>query len=262
MTWLTATAALLAGGREDRCAIHKTHRMLTVEASLDHELHDWPTARLGWEQPVFVGEPSEGYCTADQDVSRSIVLHGCWEAFGSLLAAQILACDRAVVVDVGSNVGWYTNLAGAFAHDVLAIDADEANIAAVEMGWWANDWQGGLATCRGWIGHQSPQVEPHPIRLMKIDIEGLEEQALAVFARCLPTTDFVLAEVSPVLGSVEWVEQLCSLGFRGYRVPEKGYDVRFFEADPLAATIDWGPLDQHDIDHQADALFVREGVLG
>jgi hypothetical protein len=237
--------------------------MTTVDASLTHDVPDWPTAELGWRQPIYLGESVPGtFCPSDQDVSRSIAQHGCWEAFGTLLAAQLLRWVPSTVVDVGANVGWYSNLAGSFGHDVLAIDCDAENIVAVEAGWWANDWQGRLATCHGWIGPESPQVDPHPIRLLKIDIEGAEQWALGVFARSLGAglVDFVLAEVSPVMGEVGWVEDLIGIGYRAYRLPEKGYDVRAFEADPLAATIDWGPLAMHDITHQADVLFVREGL--
>jgi hypothetical protein len=213
--------------------------MTTVDASLTHDVPDWPTAELGWRQPIYLGESVPGtFCPSDQDVSRSIAQHGCWEAFGTLLAAQLLRWVPSTVVDVGANVGWYSNLAGSFGHDVLAID------------------------CHGWIGPESPQVDPHPIRLLKIDIEGAEQWALGVFARSLGAglVDFVLAEVSPVMGEVGWVEDLIGIGYRAYRLPEKGYDVRAFEADPLAATIDWGPLAMHDITHQADVLFVREGL--
>ncbi len=264
MTWLADTASLLAGGQEDRCALHDAHVLTTVDVDLrSHGVPDYPTGELGWVQPVYLGESVPGYCTADQEVSRSIASQGVWEAFGSLLAAQILVCEPGTVVDVGANVGWYSNLAGSFGHDVLAIDADEENIAAIEAGWWMNDWQGRLATCRGWIGPESVQVEPHPIRLLKVDLEGLEPCALGVFARSLAAglVDYVLAEVSPVLGDVSWVDDLVGIGYRAYRVPEKSFPVHVFESDPVAATLDWGPLARHHITYQADALFVGPHVL-
>lgn len=264
MTWLADAADRLAGGREDRCAHHDTHRMEVIDVCLaDHLVDDVPRIDLGWHQPVYLGDSVEGYCPADQEVSRSISSQGVWEGFGSCLAAQLLHCDRATVVDFGANVGWYTNLAGAFGHDVLAVDADIENIAAIEAGWWTNDWTGELAACRGWIGQACDVLPAAPIRLVKADIEGAEASAVAVLLASLTegSIDFMLMEVTPMMGSVDYLDTLQSCGMRGYVLPDKRYPPDLFADDPLGATMDWGPLAAHTIERQADVLFIREGLL-
>lgn len=266
VTWLAESADRLSGGKADHCTYHREHSWSFATADLlHHPIADWPTCPLQWVQPVYVGPSVAGYCPADQDVSRTIASCGIWDGFGSVLAAQILYCDRSTVIDFGANVGWFTNLAGAMGHDVLAVDADQENIDACLLGWEVNEWTGDLRATRGWIGPESDLLDPHPVRLAKVDIEGAEPHAVAVLASMISkgSIDFLMMEASPIFGDdVRWTEFITGGGrYRGYVIPTKGYDVDAFTADPMGATLDWGPLPAMQIDQQADVLFVRGDLL-
>lgn len=276
MTWLIDAAVALSGGRADTCATHELHTSRLVDVDLAaHPLDDCPrTEGVGWTMHVFDWETyagTEGYCTGDQEVSKAIATQGVWEPFISALACQLLDTEGPrVVVDFGANVGWYSMLAAGFGCSVLAVDADPLNCLALRnslkfmeaAGWAPTD----VAIVRGWIGPDTPAlsgVDAPPVRLAKLDIEGAEGEGVRVLRWLIGmhSIDYVVAEVSPVFGSVDWVDWMRRAGYHPFRIPDKGYPLREFEADPLAATIDWCPMEVHTIDGQADVLFVREDLL-
>lgn len=74
----------------------------------------------------------------DEDgVSRAITRDGIWEPDISRLVLKSLqpndGREKGTLVDIGANIGWYSMLALAAGHRVVAIDAFSANIALIKL---------------------------------------------------------------------------------------------------------------------------------
>ena len=118
-----------------------------------------------------------------------------------------------------------------------------------------------LHTAVGWLdGNSRPLVftEVGPVRLAKIDLEGMEADAAGVLVPLLQqhTVDYALVELSPEFGN-GWrdaVDVFTGTGYTAHLVPDKGDDVDEFEAAPLAATLARGFVPSW-LETQATVLF-------
>ena len=96
-------------------------------------LCEWVNASVGawrWEMCVY---PSWG--TYDRHISGRIARGGTWEAplVGAMLdALQSHAAHRAVFVDVGANIGFWTLAAAQAGHEVYAFEPVPRNVAMVQ----------------------------------------------------------------------------------------------------------------------------------
>lgn len=245
------TAKLLAGGKYDACeAGHGEHLTLPVEvraggAALHLDVFDWRTY-----------EGTVGYCSGDDEVSRSIEVNGLWEPIETDLVAGLVDSGD-VVVDFGCHVGWFSCLAAREGASVLAVDADTEHLRVLKENARLNSKRPGLITpVRGWIGEDSLDLPlpPSRIRFVKMDLEGNEDQAIRIIAPLLDLgiIDFVLMEVSPIFRP-HYPETL-------HRVFSAGYSCAVLETDaptPLAARDVEPFLDSID---QANVLFRYEGA--
>jgi len=268
VTWLTDAAAILSGGSHPPCAAdHERHETTTIHVDGSHGLHDWPQLPpLDFRLDVFRADlySVPAYCPADSEVSRGLLAHACWEAYGSVLALAILSSGSGICVDFGANVGWYSLLALSRGAPVLAVEADPviAQVLHRNLRRYEPDevrW----SVARGWIDSDTPQLPAGPhVRLIKADVEGLEPEVMRV---CEPllisgSVDFVIAEASPCFGSTGWVARVAALGFDVFVIPDKGSDPLAFAADPIGETTRH-PYEAAAFDrHQADLLLVRTGV--
>lgn len=270
MTWLNEAAALLSSGTHEPCAAgHEDHTTRVVRIDGSHDLPDWPQLRLApfdlrvFDAPAY--RDTAGYCPADSDVSLSIITHGAWEMFETVLAMRILwSSGDGAVVDFGANIGWYSVLALKTGRPVVAVEADhviaevcEANLAAAVR--CPPVGQQAYVVARGWVDADTPMLPNGPrIRLVKVDLEGGETAALNVLTPALSDglVDFLLVELTPAFGAgaQEVVDRLDFFGYRGFTLPDKGYDVARFETDPLGCTLA-APLGTLGPD-QVNALFV------
>lgn len=260
----------LRGGKENVCeAGHGVHtsRKVQIDLSGPSAVPDYPPVASRWARrfalEIWDWENYQGlagrYCSGQDEVSKAIDVHRSWEGFETLLALQILDHDDgALVVDVGAHVGWYSIVAAVGGRQVIAVEADPQNLSLLVENTCENGVVHAVTPIRGWVGSETPELRNvPPVRLLKIDVEGNEDEALRAFA--VPLThhkiDFVLAELSPVFsvrraGAV--MNLMAAFGYRAFLVPDS--DPQTFAADPLGATAahPLGPLDFA----QRDVLFV------
>src|SRR5687767_7988538 len=123
--------ACLAGGKANVCeAGHDLHATAAVDVDLsERTVPDYPLipGRLGrafrltvYEAPSYQG--TLGYCTGDDEFSRSILVNNCWEGFETRAVLELFAMPGAgCVLDFGSHVGWYSILAGLWGRTALAV---------------------------------------------------------------------------------------------------------------------------------------------
>lgn len=280
MNVLGAIADQIAGGPTWECSHgHELHSVRVVPVALDgrHDrILDYPgvphhLARR-FEMAVWDWQPRwgiGGYCPQNDIVSECIDTQGVWEGYGTNLALALLA-DGGVFIDCGSQIGWYSALAAASGCEVLSIDADPATQVPLDKTVEINGWSDRVRLCRAGIGPATPVVTaiPERVALMKVDIEGREDDAVRVFRHVLDVTDAVLMEMSPCFAGYygDLAASLCSRGFDAYLVPEKGTDLDAWAIDPLAALV------EHRLDpttirsavngwHQRDVLFARPGTI-
>ncbi len=229
--------------------------------------------------PVDGGLPGqswmESYCPAHDAVSATICSHGVWEPRETILMPH--ACEPApagsVVWDIGAQIGWYSLLAASCGVQVLAMDADPANLSMLATSALANGWgdeQIHPDLLR--IGSETGTLGiPDRVRVAKLDIEGAEADAIRMMEPALAAerVDFLLMEVSPCFapGYPELVANLCALhGFEAFMLPPKHLPPISME-NPREALAPYRlPEDPADIEDQVaswaqeDLWFARIGA--
>lgn len=288
--WIEKTHAQLDGtGPEWGCEQgHEDHscRGCDVVLSGPHEhIPDYPPIprRLevafhmnvwDWEPlvPTRLDQPKR-YCPQDDIVSECVETQGVWEGYGTNLVLDLLALPRRandVVIDMGSQIGWYTMLSTSSGYPVLAIDAD-ATVA--EMLRRTTEGQDVLVARCG-LDETTPVLEPLETchaRFVKMDVEGAEDHAVRIIEPLLDRgqVDFILMEVSPCFD--DYYPDLCAHlvedhGFTAYLVPGKNEDLDGFGTDPLAALSLAYRIPDDELKStveswvQRDVLFVHGGL--
>lgn len=166
------------------------------------------------------------YCPAHDAVSETIGLLGVWEPPETTLALWACRGEAAgIVVDVGAQIGWYTMLAATCGRKVLAIDADAACLRLLRASAKENGFGGQVKTKHLRVGPDSAIKTMGPVRLVKIDVEGAENDAIKALWDGFEEhrIDHLLMEVSPVFDDYypALVLQLIDVGYRAYRLPPK-----------------------------------------
>ncbi len=278
MTWLadTATALNVNSPQHPPCQHgHATHEFQWVHVDLANQhlaVPDYPIIDIDLRFEIRAGSNAfdvlgPGYCPTNGEVSRSLIAQGCWEGYETALVVQLLRGNpRGAVIDIGSNLGWYSLIAARLGHPVLSVEADGMFLAQHMTAVHRNGlWELWTAT-RAWIGNTTEPVAakgaPY-VRLLKADIEGAEPEALRVFdplfhARLI---DYAVVELNPqwsgpALGHA--IDRLLGYGYRLYLIPDKGHDPVAYAYDPLACTLAQ-PLDMLT-EGQTMGLFVRPGL--
>lgn len=222
--------APLQGGRRDDCEFgHPRHDIIQVGVELPYRGGSVrrPMRVFNW----FRYERSDpGYCTGRDEVSKGIQHAGGWELEASRHVSEWLeggSTEHQIVLDFGAHIGWYAMLAELHGYEVMAVDASQEHL------WLLGANAPNANRVRGWIGPETPALEDCDvhIRLLKLDLEGNESQALRVlaplFARQL--IEAVLMEVNP--GDPNPVQTLMRAGFNGYDVDRSEREVATFPGD-------------------------------
>lgn len=277
MSWIADTTRLLSGGPLNECqAGHTDHPTKTIRVDIDgycDAVPDYPPIphhlATRFDMTIWDWEPYEGtdgYCPANDGVSMSIDVQGRWEGYETLLALTVCRPGD-TVVDVGAHLGWFSLCAASRGADVLAIEADPAVAAILSDNADQDGLPGTIHVARGWINNDTPSPATHPIRLLKVDIEGLEGDAVTVFWEGFSSQaiDYAMIEVTPAFGEAQAtviMRLLAGFGYSAYRIP-KGYQSNVPAHDPL----DYLAAERR-IDAPADILqwpqsnvwFAREGI--
>lgn len=161
---------------------------------------------------------THGYCPGDDDVSRTLTLYGIWEPIETSFFIEALQSSNGLVIDFGTQLGWYSMLSTAYGHDVLAVEgvAEHEEMTRINCA----GRTGSLYQTQHWLNERTPTLSaencPH-VCIVKIDVEGAEQHALRCISELLEADliDNVLMEVSPVFNDSypPLVERLLRLNF-------------------------------------------------
>ncbi len=217
MAWLDEARTTLAGkGRRiELCEQgHAHHRRLVSPVR-------YPRAGAAemWVYDAFSYIGTEGYCTGDDDVSRTIITTGSWEKCQTPVIADLLAdAQRGLVIDFGCHIGWYTLLAAKLGHDVLAIDGCNENLETLGASLAIARPHGLVVSVQSWVDEDVPHLPVHapPVRLVKVDLEGNDRHAIRSLRNLLQerAVDNIFVEISPVFNDTYL--GLIDLLMRGY----------------------------------------------
>lgn len=222
--------------------IHATRRVRTRIGPM--EVYEWD---------LYKG--FEGYCTGQDDVSRTLINQGHWEPVETKIARDILRIgDRAYgVIDVGAHIGWYSIMAAKVGFHVMAFEADAENCKTLNRNARLNKVGEKISIYNWWIDSSHPPINPEDKHFMKLDIEGNEPDAIAMFAPLLQRggVNYVLAEISPVFNDryPAMVERMREWGYRVFRLPEQPVTLKQLLRSPFYGELEFG---------QANFLFVGE----
>lgn len=267
--------------RKTHCeAGHKRHARTLVKLDLaNHVQFDGPKVPdLKFEMQIFEFQKylnTQGYCPADNDVSTSIFYNGIWEAFETALFVDILrqGDKTGLVLDFGSNLGWYTMIACMLGYTVHAFEVDPDIIRVFtdnmeRLG--LNDY----ALFTGWIGRDidyKPEiaVPNKQIEFVKCDIEGAEPEAVAMMRESFGKGNikYALLEISPCFNDkyVELVEDLIRWGYTPYQVPNKGFEYfEEYEQKPLETLLAYckieNPVEYTKEIYQENYLWIKNDL--
>lgn len=211
---------------------------------------------------------TEGLCPADDVVSFSLSEQGVWEAFDTLLMLDILSRDKGgLVVDFGSQLGWYSILAALNGYEVIAYDALSENLRVLDKNAALNKVKSKITPVKMWVDEKSPIQPPTKIRFMKSDIEGSEQYAFRMYEESFKQklVDYAIFEISPCFNDSypELIHKIMDYGYDVYQVPQKTWEhwVEFGD-QPLETTLKYPiikDLDEHmKVIRQENFLFVRQ----
>lgn len=194
---------------------HKSHKHRVV-STIQGPMHVWD-----WD--LYCG--TRGYCTGQDDVSRTLALYGVWEPEETRQVRAYLERfpdQNGVVLDVGAHIGWFTRLAAGLGYQVHAYEGDRENLGLL----WRNVGEQGLSdlvTGHGcWVGPDTClDIPDGPIRLVKGDIEGAEIHLVRQLEPALADGRIgaLFLEISPCFnGSYPaLVDRLDAYGYRAFR---------------------------------------------
>lgn len=199
---------------------HTTHRIKKV-----------PT-RIG---PMFVYDCDsyedniEGYCHGKDDISRTLINKGSWEDQDTDEIIAILRKNRdhgvsQTVIDIGCHIGWYSLIAANLGYSVLSIDRDKEHLHLFSKNAAEHLVPERIQTHYHIVGSKwSREVKDFgskEIELIKIDIEGNEEYAIALIEPLLLMrgVKHIHMEVSPVFNDSypELVNRIKAFGFKAF----------------------------------------------
>jgi hypothetical protein len=236
------------------------HDLTSIPADLavDFDMLVWNTALA----PVDGGP----YCPARDAVSETIAVTGVWEPRETVMALRAF-------VDFGAQIGWFSLLAAIHGLDVWAFEADPDCADLIAASAKLNGVFTDIDIRRGRIGPDSGALEfAWPITLVKIDLEGAENEAIRMIDPLLGANkvERLMIEVSPVFDDYypQMVTDLMfGYGFRAFLLPPKQHPAIQITGDPneLVTNELHGSVPEIKAQvaswHQEDVSFVREDLM-
>lgn len=194
------------------CQYHKKHKTIEVETEIGMmTVYDYDSYK-----------DTPGYCTGQDDVSRTLQIYGHWENDETVLFKDILKKgSKGWVIDIGCHLGWFSKIARNYDYPVLAYDGNKENVDIFGL-----NVKGAKCVYKFFKDDEKIVEDLPSIEIMKIDIEGAERFAISAFENYLPVTKNILIEITPVFNSFypELVKKLESFGFVAYFVDGKKFN--------------------------------------
>lgn len=261
---------------------HTTHqtRLAFVDLSKPHGYNDLPpippSLATSFEMYVFDWElyNEEGpFCPAHDAVSQTIAQLGIWEPAETSLVLDICrsAPPDSLILDIGAQIGWYSLLAASQGVNAIAFDADDEPLYLLASSAALNGWNHCITRETLRVGPDTEQMKwSGPIRLVKVDVEGAEDQAIRMLWPLIKSEaiDYLLIEVSPVFADYygDLMVDLTLNGYSPFLLPPKRTPPHSFE-HPLIDIGTWRIKERgQDLRnrvatwHQENVLFVRNDL--
>lgn len=197
---------------------HKKHDRLVVDTELGK--------MTIFDTEKYMG--FKGYCTGQDDISKTIEMYGRWEVEETAVARKVLEAGnpKNLFIDVGSHIGWFSRLAQSYGYQVHAYEADLENIEL-----FTTNTEGIAVVNHIWFDENAKIAPPfeRDIELLKIDIEGAERHAIRVLKDSLPRVKNILIEVSPCFndGYPQLIGLLQDLGFSAFFMDGRPFDHKY-----------------------------------
>lgn len=227
-----------------------------------------------WDTSVT---PVDGgpYCPARDAVSETIQSHHIWEPAETAIMLMCFEDVRQqVFIDFGSQLGWFTTLAGLAGMATMAYEADPDCAALTECNFIANRLNDtGIVVNQERVTPDTPALSPDwflsSAIVVKLDIEGAEVDGVRMLQPLIDKRmiKYMLIEVSPVFNdSYEGlINGLVDDGFVPYMLPPKRQPP--VQINQLSDLVSYElPHEPRDIAryidglHQADVFFVHGGI--
>jgi len=194
------------------CQYHKKHKTIEVETEIGMmTVYDYDSYK-----------DTPGYCTGQDDVSRTLQLYGHWENDETVLFKDILKKGgKGWVIDIGCHLGWFSKIARNYDFPVLAYDGNKENVDIFGL-----NVKGAKCVYKFFKDDEKIVEDLPSVEIIKIDIEGAERFAVSAFENYLSVTKNILMEVTPVFNPhyPELVQKLERAGFKTYFVDGKKFN--------------------------------------
>lgn len=193
---------------------------------------------------------THGYCPGDSILSRSVTESGMWEGWSYKILMDHEVFRGGLVVDIGSNMGWYSLLAASLGCSVLAVEGDPDNFRLLCRNIALNHFSELIDPRFEWVDETwaLSDVPDGEVDLIKVDLEGKDVEAVDGMWELISSGRVanMLIEVSPVFrdGYPAMVEKIMDLGYSATVVDPNPFEL---------PSLEW----IHGC-HQVDILFSKE----
>lgn len=142
-----------------------------------------------------------GYCTGQDDVSRTLRDTGQWEKTETQLVTDLLENgDRNnIVIDFGVHVGWFSLLAAKMGYTVIGYEGEPENVITANKNMKLHNVDKLVTINEEWVGESNTEIPDHDVELVKCDIEGNEQYAVKMIKTLLKNKKIknIVMEISP-----------------------------------------------------------------
>lgn len=201
---------------------HEKHDTKTVEAQgLKYQVYDWEKYFNKDGSPKW----PQAYCSGQDIISQSIDKFGVWEPDETKLFHRLLSeHSSGIVVDIGSQIGYFSILSASKGRSVIGLDSNKENIALAQQSAHLNGLSDRVEFHHTFVSKDSffSLNEKDDIHILKCDIEGNERYAVEMMKRCFEVgrIKYAIIEISPVFNDSypELVERIANWGYNVYQV--------------------------------------------
>lgn len=263
----------------DHCQVgHDRHQTIVVRrdirgVTLDLEIYDWREYFTTVDGNETVSEHGK-YCTGQDIISYCIDQQNVWETEETGVMLDILnepQTDDKIMLDFGSHIGYYTNLAADRGFTVASFDGSKENLELLYRSAVMNEVADKIYPYLCWLDDQAPILsrDTEKVRLAKVDIEGAEQYALQMLSDLIGghKLKYLIMEISPVFNDTypAIVETIAGQGYDVYLIEtRKEWEHREeLDNEPLKTVLKYcqipadGRKEYVASLHQENFLFVR-----
>lgn len=179
-----------------------------------------------WDWELYRGQRL--YCTGQDDVSQTLLRLGVWEKDETeAIAARLAPGD--VFLDFGAHIGWFTVLAAKRGAEVHAYEGDAENLDLLRTNARLHEVAERITAHLVWVDADAYcEIPAGPIRLVKVDLEGNDDQAIRCLGPALQEgrVEELVVEISPCFNDryPALVERMRAWGYEAYRSDGRPFD--------------------------------------